>query len=369
MPEGVVCVGEPGELIAGIPAMIGFSPQRSLVVLLLRAVPDRHESVLIDAVMRLDLDQDGGRSRLRAKTVVSCITQLSAHNDVAGVLAVIIDDRVTESTVQPDDAVDPCRTGRFAGLVAAVDRLLAVEDIPLAGAWAVPAIEPEQCWQSLLGGQQRGVLPDPAASALALSHVLDGRPVLGSRAELTALVAEDVELQQDVAALLDSAATVARDRYARAARRGDPDAYTRQALEYVLWQVGNAGSGSQLMAPELAEIAVALRDRAVRDIMFAVAVGEHAAAAADLFSVLASALSGRDRAEAAALLGYCAYTRGDGPLAGVALEAALTADPDHSLALLLHDSLAVGIRPEQMRRLARSAFQAAADLGVDLAGT
>ncbi|OCF84930.1 hypothetical protein AW168_39000 [Nocardia brasiliensis] len=359
-------VDEPGDLIAGVPAMIGFAPERSLVVLVLRAVPDRDDGAIIDAVMRFDLDQEGGRGRLRAEQVARCVAQVSAHDDVAEVLAVVVDDRSVEPDQCGSDIVERCGIGRFDMLVAALARRLAAQDIALAGAWAVRAIRPGERWWSLFGMQRSGLLADPATSAVALSQVLDGRPVLGSRAELVALVTEDVALQEEVAALLDTALAIARDRYARAVRRGEPDAYSRQALEYVLWQVANLESDNEPMARELAELAAALRDRSVRDAMFALAVGDHAAAAEALWAVLTRALRGRDRAEAAALLGYSAYARGDGPLAGIALEAALTADPDHPMALLLETSLSLGMRPEQMRRLARSGYHAAADLGIDL---
>ncbi|ASF12660.1 DUF4192 domain-containing protein [Nocardia brasiliensis] len=346
--------------------MIGFGPERSLVVLVLRAVPDRDDGAIIDAVMRFDLDQEGGRGRLRAEQVARCVAQVSAHDDVAEVLAVVVDDRSVEPDLCGSDIVARCGIGRFDMLVAALARRLAAQDIALAGAWAVRAIRPGERWWSLFGEQRSGLLADPATSAVALSQVLDGRPVLGSRAELAAMVTEDVALQDEVAALLDTALAIARDRYARAVRRGEPDAYSRQALEYVLWQVANLESENEPMARELAELAAALRDRAVRDAMFALAVGDHAAAAEGLWAVLTRALRGRDRAEAAALLGYSAYARGDGPLAGIALEAALTADPDHPMALLLETSLSLGMRPEQMRRLARSGYHAAADLGIDL---
>lgn len=362
-PDCAVCVDEPGEVIAAVPAMIGFPPERSLVVLVLRS-SGRGAGSIIDAVVRFDLDQNGGR-RLRAGMVAQCVLQICAHDDIAEVLVVVVDDRAVESPRRGETG-ERCGTGRFEVLIDALDRRLATHEIALTGAWAVRAIEPEQPWWSLVGPDRQGTVPDPSASSVALSHVLDGRQIRGSRSELTALVAEDVEVRDQVAAILDGALSVARDRYARAVRRGDPSDYSRQALDYVLWQIANTESGVQLMVPELAELAAALRDRAVRDAMFALAVGDHAVAAEGLWAALTRALTGRDRAEAASLLGYSAYVRGDGPLAGIALEAALDADPDHPLATLLEASLMVGMRPDQLRRLARSGYDTAADLGIDL---
>ncbi|MEU7138677.1 DUF4192 domain-containing protein [Nocardia sp. NPDC046473] len=366
VPDCAVCVEEPGEIIAAVPAMIGFPPERSLVVLVLRSAPGRSHGAIIDAVVRFDLEQEGGRRRLRAGMVAQCILQICAHDDVAEVLVVVVDDRAVEPERRSMEVGEWCGSGRFEVLIDSLDRRLAAHDIDLAGAWAVTAIEPAQQWWSLVGPDRRGTLPDPATSAVALSHVLDGRQIRGSRAELTALVAEDVEVRDQVAAILHSALSVARDRYARAVRRGDPTDYSRQALDYVLWQIANTESGVQLMVPELAELAAALRDRSVRDAMFALAVGDHAVAAEGLWAALTRALTGRDRAEAAALLGYSAYVRGDGPLAGIALEAAMDADPDHPMAALLETALMIGMRPDQLRRLARSGYDTAADLGIDL---
>ncbi|WP_280440408.1 DUF4192 domain-containing protein [Nocardia brasiliensis] len=355
-----VLVGDPGELIAGIPAMIGFPPQRSLVVLILRPGQDA-TAVLVDSVMRIDLDQNDGHTPLQAATVANCIAQVTATEDRSAVLAVVVDDRVAEPGLTAGDTDESCRAGRFERFVADLARLLASSEIDLAAAWAVQAIESEQPWWTLIGSARAGILPDPAHSTIA-----DGATVFGSRAELEALVSEDATLQQEVATLLDTSVAAARDRQARAVEQGDPTAYSRQSLEYVLWQVASIKDGEQLLAPELAELAVALRDRAVRDVMFALAVGEHAEAVEASWSVMARAQSGSDRAEAAALLAYSAYVRGNGPLAGIALEAALGADPEHSLAALLESALSIGIRPEKMTRLARSGFEAAVDLGVDL---
>ncbi|WP_378741475.1 DUF4192 domain-containing protein [Nocardia brasiliensis] len=359
--RSIAPVNDPGEQIAGIPAMIGFPPRRSLVTLILRTAHGDDQSAVVDSVMRFDLDPDGGRVQLRADMVARCIAQVSAHDGMTVVLAVVVDDRIAGPEPSTHDTGDRCGTGRFEVLVADLARHLAAEDISLAGAWTVQAIEPQKYWWTLSGPEQAGVLPDPAASVW-----VDSKPIRSSSAELAAIVAEDADLQQQVAALLDSAVTVARARQVMAVRRGDPSAYSRQALEYVLWQITSVESGEQLMAPELAELAVALRDRSVRDAMLALPVCEHAAAAETLWSLMTRAHSDTDRAEAAALLGYSAYVRGDGPLAATAFEAALRADPEHSMAQLLKTSLTIGIPPEQMRRLARSGFHSAADLGIDL---
>jgi hypothetical protein len=66
------------------------------------------------------------------------------------------------------------------------------------------------------------------------------------------------------------------------------------------------------------------------------------------------------------LLAFSAYARGDGPLAGVSLEAALRCRPDHRMAGMLDTALQSGMRPENIRELAASGYRLAKRLGVRL---
>lgn len=364
IPGEALHVDDPGELIVAVPAMVGFVPERSLVVAVLRHMTGAEQSPIIDAVVRFDVDQLGGSRRGLAAAYAECVSDICAAEGSTEVLAVIVDDRAREP--QRTRRNGAASAGPWGTLIAAFARRLARAEVYLEGAWAVRAIEAEQRWWSLLDANHHGTLPDPATSMVTVAHVLDGRPIRGARSELTDLVAPDAELAQQVAVHLDSVRARAHEQYAAAVRRGDPDGYHRRALEHVLWQIANIDSGVAHTAQEYAELAPALRDRTVRDALFGLAVGDHAAAAETLWVALTRALSGSDRADAATLLGYSAYIRGDGPLAGIALEAALAADPGHSLASLLEISLRTGMRPDTLRRLAYCGLGIAADLGIDL---
>ena len=72
------------------------------------------------------------------------------------------------------------------------------------------------------------------------------------------------------------------------------------------------------------------------------------------------------RVEALVLLAFSAYVRGDGPLAGVSLEAALRCDPTHRMAGMLDTALQSCMRPEQIRELAAAGYRLADQLGVRL---
>jgi hypothetical protein len=109
-----------------------------------------------------------------------------------------------------------------------------------------------------------------------------------------------------------------------------------------------------------------LADIRVRDTLYALAVGDNAAHAEALWALLSRALPTPWRVESLVLLAFSAYARGDGPLAGVALEAALRCGGEHRMATMLDTALQSGMRPEQIRELAATGYRLAERLGVQL---
>ncbi|WP_435590109.1 DUF4192 domain-containing protein [Nocardia sp. bgisy118] len=358
-PEPRLRVDDPGELIAALPALIEFVPERSLVVVVLRRPAAPGSNSTIGPVLRFDLGQDGGKRRLAA-AIASAVAGICAAEESTEVLAVIIDDRVR----QPRRTRTPGGAKAWGALIAAFAQHLAGDEATLKDAWAVPAIQARQRWWSLLDTDHQGTLPDPTTSMVTFTYVLNGRPIYRTRSQLTDMVAQDQDSAQEVAAHLEDAAGY--DGYVAAIRRADPDGYRRRALERVLYRVADLDSGAVPTARQMAELAVVLRDRMVRDALLALAVGEHAAVAEQLWVTLVQSLPSRDRAQAAVLLAYSAYVRGEGSLAGIALGAALETDPSHSMAILLETALRSGMRPQELRRLAHHALRITDDLGIDL---
>ncbi|MEV0359813.1 DUF4192 domain-containing protein [Nocardia sp. NPDC050697] len=350
-----VYLGEPGALLASMPAMVGFPPERSLVIVVLRAPgggpPVPRGTARVDAVVRFDLETERGAA-LPADAVAECVADLQGPGPVEQIVAVVVDERG-----QPE---------RGSALVAELAEHLGAAGLVLGAAYSLPGFTAGAPWRNLLDPAAAGTLPDPADSPVAFGHVLSGLPLRGSRTELTDMVAAAPELAAAVERELEVVAAATRADYADAVRRGAPVEYSRRTAEFVLWQVSVLESGAEPQPRELARIAVALRDRPVRDIMFALAAGPHAGAAERLWLLLTRALTGADRAEAAALLGYSAYLRGDGPFAGIALDVALDALPGHPMAVLLETSLRSGMRPARLRRLVLCGYESATDLGLDL---
>jgi hypothetical protein len=144
------------------------------------------------------------------------------------------------------------------------------------------------------------------------------------------------------------------------------DDAARADVEAAITAAARVADAAELGDDELARLAWALTDLRVRDTLYALAVGENAGQAESLWAVLSRSLPEPWRVEALVLLAFSAYARGDGPLAGVSLEAALRADPTHRMAGMLDTALHSGLRPEQIRDLAITGYRLADRLGVQL---
>ena len=137
-------------------------------------------------------------------------------------------------------------------------------------------------------------------------------------------------------------------------------------IEAAISAAARVSDAAELGDGELARLAWALTDLRVRDTLYALAVGENAGQAEALWAMLSRTLPEPWRVEALVLLAFSAYARGDGPLAGVSLEAALRGDPTHRMAGMLDTALQSGMRPERIRDLAITGYRLADQLGVQL---
>jgi Domain of unknown function (DUF4192) len=100
---------------------------------------------------------------------------------------------------------------------------------------------------------------------------------------------------------------------------------------------------------------LALADPLVRDAALVRCVASAEPGAEQLWAALARETPNPEAAEPAALLAACALLRGDGALAGIALDRADQAWPGHRLTGLLRAAWQSGMRPEQVRECLRTA--------------
>lgn len=325
----------PGKLIAALPAMLGFVPEKSMVLVTM-------DGGGLACAMRADLSDDAlGAARQMAGVAAS------ADPDLA--VLVIVDGAGASCRICNDD---------YRGIADEVTDSLDVHAIVLWAALVVDTVAEGGRWHCVDGCGNSGTVDDPSSSPLAAAAVLDGRRLYGRRDELVDVVAAaDSERAQRINELIGQAAHSGGDRPADAARRD---------VEHVVTIAADLAAGGVIDDDDVAGIACALIDPRVRDTLYALCVGPTSDQAESLWAMLARVLPTPRRAEALVLLAFSAYARGDGPLAGVSLEAALKADPAHRMARMLDQALQTGMRPERIRELARTGYRMARRIGVNL---
>ncbi|MGH3674701.1 MAG: DUF4192 domain-containing protein [Mycobacterium sp.] len=322
-------LNRPGALIAALPAVLGFVPEKSLVLVTV----DRGE---MGCVMRVDLSPELYDS-------VAHVAEVAAAARPDAAIAVVVDAEGADCRLCNDE---------YRRLANSLTDRLAEHRIELLDVHVVDRVAAGGRWHCLDGGG--GVIDDPSTSPLAMAAVLEGRRLYARRAEL-----------QQVIEVVDPAASEALAAIIRAqadARKVD----ARRDIEEAMAAATRVAAGKALPEPRLARLACALTDPQVRDTLYALAVGDSAAQAESLWALLSRTLPAPWRVEALVLLAFSAYARGDGPLAGVSLEAALRCDPTHRMAGMLDTALQSGMRPEQIRELARTGYRLAKRLGVRL---
>ncbi len=310
-------------------------PEKSLVLVTI-------DHGQMGCVMRVDLSDELPHS-------LDHLAEVAAAARPDSAIAVVIDEEGVNCRMCNDE---------YRELADLLTTALAEHGIELLAAHIVDRVAAGGRWHCADGCGDAGTVNDPWASPMAVAAVLDGRRLYTRRAEL-----------QEVIALTDPARTealagVIEGCKPHSAQR--PDSAARADVEAAVAAAERVADAAELDDDELARLALALTDVRVRDTLYALAVGENADQAESLWAVLARTLPEPWRVEALVLLGFSAYARGDGPLAGVSLEAALRADPAHRMAGMLDTALQSGMRPEQIRELAITGYRLADRLGVQL---
>jgi hypothetical protein len=332
-------LNRPGALIAALPAVLGFVPENSLILVSL----DGGE---MGSVLRVDLSEEvTGR--------VGHLAEIAAAAEPEAAIAVIVD---------ADGAHCPGCNDEHRQLCAALAEALAQNGIQLWAAHVVDRVALGGRWHCAEGCGSSGLVDDPASSPLAAAAVLEGRRLYPRRADLQALVAPDDQAHSDALAGVIRRQATRR----RAAHRAHPIRCTRADVETAMSVAGRVAAGESLSDTELATLGCALSDAQVRDILYALAVGESAGEVESLWALLARRLPSPWRVEALVLMAFSAYARGDGPLAGVSLQEALRCEPDHRMAGMLDTALQSGLRPEDIRDLALTGYRLAKQFGVQL---
>jgi Domain of unknown function (DUF4192) len=327
-------LNRPGVLIAALPAVLGFVPEKSLVLV----TADRGE---MGCVMRVDLSDELPDS-------IAHIADVAAAANPDSAIVVVIDEDGASCRLCNDE---------YRELADGLANALAKRGIELLAAHVVDRVAAGGRWHCADGCGNSGTVEDPSASPMAVAAVLDGRRLYTRRAELQAVIEVADPARTDALTGVIDSCKPGSDR---------PDEAARADIDAAIAAAARVADAETLGDDELARLAWALTDLRVRDTLYALAVGENAGQAESLWALMSRTLPDPWRVEPLVLLAFSAYARGDGPLAGVSLEAALRADPTHRMAGMLDTALQSGLRPERIRDLAVTGYRLADRLGVQL---
>lgn len=304
-----------GAVISNLFGVLGFRPVESLVVV---AVQDGEAG----CVMRLDL------ADAASPDAPERLADLVVRGGADGAVAVF---------VSADNASCALCAVEFGEQARELSAALGRRGAQLLDAVVVDRIEAGGQWRCVDNCGKGGALDDPATSVAAAAAVAAGHRMYGSREELKATVAVDVA----------RAATLAPMLAGMSGRVDDVAVAVRAAVA----AVRRVGAGEVLSDAELAGVGATLVDLRVRDALMTLIDCDEAGAAEQLWSQLVQVLPQPFRSEALCLRSFSAYVRGEGPLAGVCLEAIQAENPTHRMAGLLDTALQNGVRPEAIRGL------------------
>lgn len=318
----LININTPSEFIAAVPGLLGFTPSQSVVIVTFTG--DKESAM--HCALRMDLPQ-----RDHTTTLVAELRMLLAKEPISAALPVVVGGTDTN-----DDSSEP----PLHEFVAEFRRMAASLGISVAHAFWVDRIERGQLWRCYGDDLCFGSVPDPHTSLVTVTKVAEGEITYGSRDDLAAQLTADPQTDLNRRAAL---------------LRQLPPVTTADALVLVSQAVDQIAAGEPtdglLDDDRIVRLVQALTDHEVRDTIMKVALCDHAAAAEHLWSLLTRAAPRPEATHPAFLLAISCAARGDGALANIAIDIALTADQGNRTAELLGAVLTTGLPPRQLRQM------------------
>jgi hypothetical protein len=326
-PQDRVRVGSPAGVLAVVPALLGFEPGHSFVVL--GTEPPRSR---VQVTLRFDLP-DPGDPGLAARIAEDAVSVLAAQ----GIATAVAVGYGSAAEVSP---VVAALRERASQARITLTELLRVADQRY---WSYVCTSPACCPPEGTPFDSAG---HPAARALAIA----GQPVLASREELRGTLAA---AEGDAAEAMRRAVGRAHRQIAAGVARANRPGHriARRRVIAVVGRLAVAEAISRCRAGESVDtelaawLAVALREVRVRDDAWARMLPEHQAAHRRLWTDLTRLAGPGYVAAPASLLAFVAWQSGDGALANIALDRALADNPRYSMARLLRQVLDSGAPP------------------------
>jgi hypothetical protein len=308
---------DPGDLIAAVPHLLGFWPTNSLVISAHTGPTGAHVALC----MRADIPPPDLYWALAEQLKLPILRA----NACAVTLVVVC-----------EDTVDPPLPLPHAALIEAVTSVFSAVGVSVYHSLWAPTITRGANWWCYDSVECNGQVPDPATSELAAASAANGVVTYDSREEMRATLEPT-------------------DRY--------PLTLRAERIAMALSQYPDEGRAHQLVSDAIADVregtftldddrvvdlAVALSQSRVRDTCLKPEVTQLGPAIERMWIDLTRAMPAPYRAEPASLLAVTAFLRGDGALAGVALEAAFQADPDHVMSHMLRGAMDIGLPPAEV---------------------
>jgi hypothetical protein len=326
-----VRVSSPADVLAVVPHILGFHPERSFVVLGASAPREQ-----VELGFRYDLPDPPDPNATRH--IVDHAVTILAQREVASVIAVGYGHG---RLVTP---IADLLTATLRGHRLRLRELMRVED---GRYWSYLCRNVNCC-------PAEGVPFDYGSHPAAAAMTAAGMGVYPTREARAGVVAP---LASDAAAAMAEAIERARGRAAalleQAAAAGGGDGLhllVSHGRRSVRAAIGAYRSGRRITDPDqLAWLMVALANLPVRDDAWARMEPEHRTAHLALWRDVVRHASGPWLPAPASLMAFTAWQSGDGTLANIALDRALAADPGYSMALLLRDILEAGVPPSAAR--------------------
>nr|WP_042181059.1 DUF4192 domain-containing protein [Kibdelosporangium sp. MJ126-NF4]CEL14779.1 hypothetical protein [Kibdelosporangium sp. MJ126-NF4]CTQ96592.1 hypothetical protein [Kibdelosporangium sp. MJ126-NF4] len=323
--RSLVRLRDNGDLIAAVPYLLGFRPSESVVICVYAGATRTQ----ITLCLRADIPPPGLYFSLAEQLKLPVLRANSC-----GVSVVIVGDGI----VEPSDPLP------HKELVEAFSQVFGSSGVLVHHAYWVPSIEENVAWWCYSDKDCHGLVPNPDATELAATAACLGTVTYDSKAELRATLEPT-----------DRSPLAARAERIEAALKQDQD--PTQAHNLIEDLVAKVKDGTWALDEEyLVDLAVALRNVGVRDGCLRPEVTSIGRPVEEVWSELTRALPDPYRAEPACLLALTAFLRGDGVLAGVAVEAALDANPEHTFANLLRSSMDFGLPPDSVASAVAQAF-------------
>ncbi|TCO52563.1 DUF4192 domain-containing protein [Actinocrispum wychmicini] len=307
---------DPGELIAAVPHILGYRPAESVVI----CVHAGKNGKQITVCARTDLPPPNHHW-----DVAEQLKHLMTRAKAKAVSVIIVGE--AEETPPPLPHLT---------FVQAIATVFTSAGLTINHAMWTSTIRHGADWHCYDDVGCKGLLPDPNGTELAAAAAVDGMITYESRADLRR------SLEPATPRVLKR-----RERRIREALDQRPD--EGHAVKLVEDVFADLAEGRFTLDDDrVVDLAVALSHRKARDACLRPDRLTQGSKAQQMWTDLTREMPSPYRAEPACLLALCAFVRGNGVVAGIALEIAQEAVPDHVVAGLVRTVMDVGMTPKDL---------------------